>query len=282
MLHGLASSPEAWINVANEVLGDEVLRQNFQIWQVYYPTNVPLAFNNLHIRQALEQTLRHFDPQGRAPASRDIVLVGHSMGGVLSRLLVSSSRQDLMNDMLDDYGLRGTRRAQAQERLRPLFSFSPLPQVGRAVFIAAPHRGTPVAGGRLAQWISRLVTLPVSVLSQLTEIAQLVVRPGSATPTPLANPVNGITNLHDRDAFISRAAELPISPAIHYHSIIGTEATEVPLPESSDGIVPYLSAHLPGAESEKIIVSGHSVQETPEAILEIRRILHKHLEEISM
>src|SRR5690606_27292926 len=228
MLHGLASSPEAWINVANEVLGDAVLRQNFQIWQVYYPTSVPLAFNNLHIRQALEQTLRHFDPRGTAPASRDIVLVGHSMGGVLSRLLVSSSRQDLMSDMLDDYGLWGPRRAQAQARLQPLLSLSPLPPVARAVFTGAPHRGTPVAGGRLAQWIAKLVTLPVSVLSQLTEIAQLVVRPGSAAPTTLANPINGITNLHEQDAFLSHAAALPISPSIRYHSIIATEVPDLP------------------------------------------------------
>ena len=280
MLHGLASSPEAWINVANEVLGDEVLRQNFQIWQVYYPTNVPLAFNNLHIREALEQTLRHFDPKGTAPASQDIVLVGHSMGGVLSRLMVSSSRNELMSGLLEDYDLSGYRLTRAKARLQHFLNFSPLPQVGRAVFIAAPHRGTPVAGNAVARWIAGLVTLPVSVLSQITEIAQLLVRPGSATPTTLANPINGITNLHDQDAFISRAADLPISPRIPYHSVIGNDTPDVPLQASSDGIVPYQSAHLPGAVSEKIIVSGHSVQETPEAILEIRRILHSHLEQL--
>ena len=80
MLHGLASSPEAWINVANEVLGDEELRRNYQIWQVYYPTNLPLAVNNQAIREAIEQTLANFDPQGTAKASHDMVLVGHSMG----------------------------------------------------------------------------------------------------------------------------------------------------------------------------------------------------------
>ena len=91
MLHGLASSPEAWINVANEVLGDETLRQHYQIWQVYYPTNAPLAVNNRAIRDALGQTMAHFDPAGTAQSSRDAVVIGHSMGGVLSRLLVSSS-----------------------------------------------------------------------------------------------------------------------------------------------------------------------------------------------
>ena len=46
MLHGLASSPEAWVELASEILGDEALRQHYQIWQVYYPTNMPIALNH--------------------------------------------------------------------------------------------------------------------------------------------------------------------------------------------------------------------------------------------
>ena len=62
MLHGLASSPEAWVNVANDIQGDEVLRQHFQVWQVYYPTNVPILVSLARIRRAAQQTLQHFDP----------------------------------------------------------------------------------------------------------------------------------------------------------------------------------------------------------------------------
>jgi predicted DNA-binding protein with PD1-like motif len=45
------------------------------------------------------------------------------------------------------------------------------------------------------------------------------------------------------------------------------------LANATDGFVPYRSAHLAGAASEKVILSGHSVQQTPEAVLELRRIL---------
>lgn len=62
-----------------------------------------------------------------------------------------------------------------------------------------------------------------------------------------------------------------------YYSIIGRENADGPLEESSDGIVPYWSSHLEGAASEKVIVSGHSVQETPEAIIELRKILRNQL-----
>jgi hypothetical protein len=43
--------------------------------------------------------------------------------------------------------------------------------------------------------------------------------------------------------------------------------------------VPYWSSHLPRAESEKVIVSGHSVQEATPAIVELRRILHEDMQE---
>ena len=62
-----------------------------------------------------------------------------------------------------------------------------------------------------------------------------------------------------------------------YYSIIGRENADGPLEESSDGIVPYWRSHLEGAASEKVIVSGHSVQETPEAIIELRKILRNQL-----
>ncbi len=277
LLHGLASSPEAWINVANEILGDETLRQNFQIWQVYYPTNAPLAVNHAMIRQALENTLQALDPQGEHRATQDLVLVGHSMGGILARLMVSDSGERLWEDMVERYHLRGQRKARVRKALQPYAWFQPMPQVRRTIFIAAPHQGTPVAEYRLARWTANLIKLPFSMLGRVTEIAQLLVDPSSASTTPVARGFNSIDNLSNRDPFIRASAALPIATGLPYHSIIGHDKLKIPLPDSSDGVVPYQSAHLAGAVSEKVVHSWHSVQETPEAILEIRRILHEHL-----
>lgn len=277
MLHGLASSPEAWINVANEVLGDETLRKNFQIWQVYYPTNAPLAFNQHAIRKAIQDTLRHFDPAAEHRAAQDIVLIGHSMGGVLSRLLVSESGDRLWDPLVKTYKLKGDRKEQARKKLRDYAWFEPMPEVTRAVFIAAPHRGTPFAENRFSRWAAGIVKLPVSMLGRITEIAQLLVLPSSANAEPLTRPLNSISNLSDQDPFVRLAADLPISKQVPYHSIIGNNTPKLDLMESSDGVVPYKSSHLAGAQSEKVIPSWHSVQETPEAIVEVRRILHKHL-----
>ena len=62
-----------------------------------------------------------------------------------------------------------------------------------------------------------------------------------------------------------------------YHSIMGNITNSNDPDIMTDGIVPYRSSHLDGAVSEKIIKGGHSIQETPEAVLELRRILKLHL-----
>ncbi|HEX4916266.1 MAG TPA: alpha/beta hydrolase [Limnobacter sp.] len=276
MLHGLASSPEAWVNVANEVLGDNTLRENFQIWQVYYPTNLPLAFNNKSIRDALQTTLRTFDPSGTRRASKDMVLIGHSMGGVLARLMVSDSGDKLWEAFLDQYDVSPDREARLKQKLGPYVLFDPVPQVTRAVFVAAPHRGTPVAENRFARFVSGLIRLPATVLSRVGEIAQLLVSPDSGSDVPIGK-LTSISNLSDQDPFVRQSAKLPISPRVTYHSIMGNNTPELPLAASSDGVVPYASAYLDGAASELVVPSWHSVQETPEAIVEIRRILREHL-----
>ena len=277
MLHGLASSPEAWINVANEVLGDETLRKNYQVWQVYYPTNAPLAFNQHAIRQAIQQTLQAFDAEGQHRTSQDMVLIGHSMGGVLARLLISDSGDHFWQPLVKLYGLKDERKEQARTKLENYVWFTPMPQARRAIFIATPHRGTPFAENRFSRWAAGIIKLPVSMLGRITEIAQLLVDPSSANAAAITRPLNSISNLSDQDAFVRLAANLPIASNVPYHSIIGNDTPELSLKQSNDGVVPYTSSHLAGAQSEKVIRSWHSVQETPEAIVEIRRILHTHL-----
>lgn len=276
MLHGLASSPEAWVNVANEVLGDDVLRRHYQVWQVYYPTNVPIAVNLAQIHAALQATLRHFDPAGTAPASRHVTLVGHSMGGVIARLLVSASGDKLWSLVPHERDLSPARRTRLHKALAPYLQFSPMPQVDAAVFMAAPHRGTPMARHRLARWLAELIRMPLGVLKEVASISDLLGDGGNA---PL-HVSNSIGNLSDEDPFIVATENLPIAPDVRYHSIIGLYKPHGSLEQSSDGVVPYTSAHLAGAASEVVIPSWHSVQETPAAILELRRILRAHLQRV--
>ena len=276
MIHGLASSPEAWVNVANELMRDDEIRREFQVWQFYYPTNMPIALSHDAIRHTLDDVMQHYDPTGKAQASHDMVVVAHSMGGVISRLLVSSSGDHLVDTLLSTAKLSPRQRELLRTRGAPLLTFQPEPEISRVVFIATPHRGTDVAGTRLGRWIGRLVRLPLTVLEDVAGVED----GGSfdAKDAKQGYQMNSIQNLDKDDPFVKAVADLPMSPQVRYHSIIARANADGPLDKTDDGLVPYWSSHLPNAVSEKVIVSGHSVQEATPAIVELRRILHEDIQ----
>lgn len=281
MLHGLASSPEAWVNLANEIMGDPEMRKHYQVWSVYYPTNAPIALNRYTVSNAFNSTLKHFDPNGTARATHDMVFIGHSMGGVIARLMLSSSGEVLWNDALTRFKLEGERLKRVEARLGPLLHFTPQPNVERAIFIASPHKGTDAAGNRLGRMIGKLVRLPLTILGKFGDVFLALQNPDEAGNKPKEPRITtSIDNLKASDPFIEKSSALPLAPGLKYHSIIAQRKADVPTADSDDGLVPYWSSHLDGALSEKVIISGHSVQETPEAVLEVRRILREDLHEV--
>jgi hypothetical protein len=197
------------------------------------------------------------------------------MGGVISRLLVASSGDGLLQQAMADRKMDDELERRMRSRLGPILQFEPFPQVERAIFIAAPHRGTEVAGGRLARWFGRLVRLPPTLLENFGGVLNDLAHGGQERDHAARRRLpNSIDNLDRSDPFVRAAADLRISPCVQYHSIIGHADPAVPLAESDDGLVPYWSTHLDGAASEKIVHSDHSVQESAPAITEMRRILH--------
>ena len=282
LVHGLASSPEAWVNLANELLGEDELREHYQIWQVFYPTNLGILASRAHIDEALRITFNHFDPEGVNRASQQAVLVGHSMGGVISRLLVSNSDDTVLERILQGLPPDQAAALAKEPRVRELAIFEPLPHVGRAVFMAAPHRGAELSDAWPIRVLRRAIRLPFDVVNDAADLFQR----NSLDEATLqqvgfraGRPTTGPDDLSPGSLFMQATSNLPITPGLPFHTIVGVRDPSVPLAQSSDGAVPYASAHLPGAVSEKAIIpSGHSVQETPGAIMELRRILRLDME----
>jgi hypothetical protein len=201
------------------------------------------------------------------------------MGGVIARLLVSSSGDKLWSIIRERPNLSRQQQQKLRRRLAPYLQFEPMPQVTRAVFLAAPHRGTPAARWRLARWIGSLIRLPLTLLEESKNIADAVQGKNAEPGAPARIPTS-IDNLSNEDPFIQASSKLPISPTVHYHTIVGVYKPKGALAESDDGVVPYTSAHLDGADSELAVPSWHDVQETPQAIMELRRILRLHASQL--
>jgi pimeloyl-ACP methyl ester carboxylesterase len=274
LIHGLGASPDSWVNVANEILGDERLRDRYQVWQVFYPSNLPVAVSQRQVREALERTFALVDPQHVNVASHHVVLVGHSMGGIISRLLVSTGSERIWEERYQ--APAGSERRQSLARLEPYLDFRPLPGVDCAVFLATPHAGTPYAHNWLGRRIASLVRLPATLIESVDNDAAAIEGELPEVAQILRRHPNAINQLDSSNPYFEIIGKLDIAPGVTYHQIIARKDPRVPLEQSDDGYVPYRSAYLPGAASTLVVESGHRVQLTAPAILELRRIMLEH------
>ena len=280
LVHGLASSPEAWIRLTNDVMGDPVLREHYQVWQVFYSTNMPILESRFQIYAIIQQSFNLVD--SKAPAKKDAVLVGHSMGGIIARLLVSDA--DLTPAAMK---LLPNRRVQ-QFKNDPLFKsrldIQPIPNFSRAIFLAAPHRGTEFADRWFTLAARKVIRLPGAFLGALTDVIQSSDPDLQEFIKDVDNGLiqNGPSDLSKNSNFTRLTKNVVPYKGMKFHSIMGNATKSDDINIITDDVVPYTSAHLDGALSEKIIKGGHSIQETPEAVLELRRILRLHLTELGL
>ena len=272
LVHGLISDPTDFHDLYVRLSNDPAFRQRYQVWFFYYPSSLPVPYSAMLLREDLEEAIRRLDPGGNHPALHRAVLVGHSMGGLLSRLAVSDGGEryygHFFREPIDRLRLSGEQRAL----VRRGFFYRASPSVRRVVFVATPHHGSRLAGGMLGSLGRLLVRVPLSVR---TNIGRIITdnRHAVVEGTPL-KPASSLDSLSPRDPLVAAINDLPIRPDVHLHSILGDRGRGGPPERTSDGVVPYASSHLPQAESERLVPAGHTgtLQRT-ETAAEIQRLL---------
>jgi hypothetical protein len=221
-----------------------------------------------------------YDPDGRDPAFDRMVLLGHSMGGILSRTVAVASGDQfwrLYSDRPFDEILGD--RAVLDELSRYFF-FKPLPFISRVVFLATPHHGSEMSRGVVGR-------VGTSLISDSDHIHQLLYQLVKGNPDAFDSRrfrrlPTSIETLVPNSPILKALENMQPPPpphAINFHSIIGS-LKPTGIDKTTDGVVPYSSAHLDGvltATSEMVVRSDHGVQKDPEAIREVLRILREHL-----
>ena len=280
LVHGLASSPEAWIRLTNDIMGDSVLREHFQVWQVFYSTNMPILESHYQINALVRQAFQKLDP--KADAAHDAVLIGHSMGGIIARLMVSDA--DLTRQAKQVLKPDQFKRFTEEPLFRDRFMIHPVDNFSRAIFLSAPHRGTDYAERWFTLALRKIIKLPGDFLGAFAES----LREKDVNLKEFMDDLNhgliqnGPSDLSDRSKFTKLTQDVVPRQGMVFHSILGNLSKSDLKSDISDGVVGYDSAHLEGAASEIILKGGHSIQETPEAVLELRRILKIHLKELGI
>jgi pimeloyl-ACP methyl ester carboxylesterase len=271
-VHGLVSSPRAWVKTINELENTPLIESRYQFWVFLYPTGLPIPASARRLRESLERVRNVVDPLHSDAALDRTVLVGHSMGGVLSKMMAQHTGSTLWNAAITVPLERFRAPPELRQGLTDLLVFEPVPFVSRLVFIATPHRGSPIANGPVGWVVSSLMRRPMEQVKRIAEIEELN-GPNVLTRELRESPLNAISSLRTDSPILAALDLIPIKPSVPYHSIIPLKAKKA----DTDGVVDYVSSHLDGAASEKIVAGDHSSQESPEVTRELRRILLEHL-----
>ncbi len=266
-VHGLDSTPATFAPMYFELLEDKELRERYQFWMFSYPSGYPYPYSAALLRKELSKVNRAF------PDHKGMVVIGHSMGSMISRAIVTEANEDIWHNVFGkpvrETHITGSSRQILEESL----VFRAQPKISRVIFYSGPHRGSDLALDWLGRFFGKLVRLP----NTMADIRDVMV---SASIDPaavhLTRSPNSIDTLSPENYFIIEINKIPIKKGITYHTIAGDRG-KGDSPNSSDGVVPYWSSHLDNAASERIVPSGHGSHQVPEGIEEAARILHLHL-----
>jgi hypothetical protein len=269
-VHGTASSVVRWMEMYNRLIADPEIRGRFQFWFFQYDSGNPIALSSLHLREALTGAVKRLDPEGRDPALRRMVLIGHSQGGLLVKMQAISTGDRLWNAVSNKPLEELTLSDQTRDLFRRGLFLEPLPGVTRVVFICTPHRGSFVAGRRVLANLTRyFLTLPFTLTGLAAEVNR---NPGAAKAGFLPSAVDNMSPGHP---FILGLQSIPVATSITVNSIVAVEG-DGPVEQGDDGVVKYSAAHIEPVESELVVKSSHSTQGNPHTIEEVRRILRLH------
>jgi triacylglycerol esterase/lipase EstA (alpha/beta hydrolase family) len=264
VIHGLMDTPATWAPMMNNLRGDKDIRRNYQFWFYSYPSGYPYPYSALILRRGLDAIEKKF------PLRKKMVVIGHSMGGCITRTLVTDTGNKLWLEAFGKPPDQTKMPVETKRLLEEAIILKHRPEIGRVIFMSTPHRGSDLASNWIGRIGSMLVRTPVRMLS-VSRIVQQALTPDPAALQFKRFP-NSIDTLAPNNRFVMAINKIPITPGIPYYTILGDRG-KGNSPNSSDGVVAYWSSHLDGARSERIVPSGHGSPLNPQAIAEVHRIL---------
>jgi pimeloyl-ACP methyl ester carboxylesterase len=260
-VHGLLSSTYVWRDVVNSLMADPELRQHYQFWGFSYPTGNPIAYSALLLRDDLRYAQQRY-------GFKQAILIGHSMGGILSRMQVTNSGRVIWNQAFGPKADQLYADVPDDSLVKRALIFDANPTVKRVIFICTPHRGSTLATSGIGALGMRLIRLPLKVVSAIPKSVAATLASNSDLRKYRAP--TSISGLSPSNPVLKALDKLPIEAP--HNSIIGDRGRG-DTPNSSDGVVPYWSSHLDSAQSELIVPTDHGAMKNPKTIAEIHRIL---------
>ncbi|MEY4188895.1 MAG: hypothetical protein RIT02_3929 [Planctomycetota bacterium] len=278
MIHGFWSSPMTWMEMFNDLQADPEIRRRYQFWFYLYPTGEPVAFSAARLRETLKKVRRECDPEMRNTKLDEMVVVGHSMGGILAHSLTIDSGEFLWSAVSRQPIGRLRADPETRQALQQVFYFQANPSVDRVVTIASPYAGSTLSN-RFTRWaLGSVIWLPTRTM-KLSRV--LFEHAPEKSRDQLELPRTSIDSLSPKSAILRLVRGNPVPQPVHHHNIVAINRGRN-ADTWTDGVVTWKSSHLDDVDSERVIQAGHSeVVRSPETVREIRRILFEHIAQIN-
>lgn len=276
-VHGLLSDPFTWAEAVNELRARPGFVDRYQLWVFEYPTGDAFLRSAAALRAQMQQARATFDPNQSDRQLCNAVIVGHSMGGLVAKLQITSSGDRLWNSIAN----RPVDQVRMPSRIRKdvlhAFYFKASPCVSRVVFMATPHRGSNFSNLLVGKLGALLVRRPRD--RQRDHQALIDGNPGVFSNEVRRRIPTSIDILDPESDFLTAVRKLPVCNRVRMHSVIG-KYRYAPTCKPSDGIVPVDSAREHRAITEKFVNACHTqVNKHPAAIRELICILEQHWQE---
>ncbi|MDB6007087.1 MAG: alpha/beta hydrolase [Prosthecobacter sp.] len=275
-VHGLMSDPHIWENAVLALMADPEIGRRVQCWCFMYPTGLPVANSAMRLRKGMEDARKTFNPRDTDAGFNHTVMVGHSMGGILTRMQVQDAEEAYWRTWFRVAPSKVPLDGETSRLLREALLFKANPHIKDVVFVATPHRGSKLADSWIGRMGARLIRVPQQIVQITTSVATLDVEMLAPERLSLSKfGINSVSSLSPGHPLFQALNSRPMTAPCH--SIIGNMGGRGLLLDSSDGVVPYSSSHLDEAVSEKIIPYWHSCVEQKECADEVTRIVREHL-----
>ncbi len=274
-VHGLLSDPFTWLDMINQLQRQPGFVDHYQIWLFEYPTGRSFLASAASLREQLQLACGSFDPQDSDPQLSNIVLVGHSMGGLVSKLQVTSSGDQLWRAVANRPFDQVLMRPELRQKLAAQFFFDPSPRISRVVYIGTPHHGANDASRTIGRISSALVTISAGMEAEHEELISC--NPGVFTPEVSRRVPTSIDVLEPESCLLKATTRLPMSCRVRAHTVLGNHCGILPR-RHSDGVVPVESAREDRAITERRIKATHTrLNKHADAIEEVNCLLKQHL-----
>src|SRR5262252_6810663 len=152
----------------NRLAADRRLRDRYEFWFFSYNSGAAVSWSSMLLRDALGLAVTLLDPSGTDPGIQNMVVIGHSQGGLLTKMTVIDSGSRFWDLTFKKSPEQLDVSPETRDLLRRWAFVTPLPFVTRVIFIATPHRGSQLTVGRLAGWVGRFIKTPFTLAGTVT------------------------------------------------------------------------------------------------------------------